>query len=461
MDFNGMFGAEVELSDENSSDGYCGRYYASDDEGEEDEGGQDFGGEEGDPTGRKEDEHGNFSGGASHAGDGGKNRLVVAEDFLGMEFVGEQDAYLAYKEFARIRGFGVRKGDVGRVDGVLVRRDFFCHYQGTRHHKHYDRPERVREERLKSRTDCKVKLKIYYDVQRSVWKVRTIFDEHNHELAPAILILRRWCKDAKDSSRMPVITRPGHEGRMLRYAALCSATSLVARLGSEEVEDFEFARESIASVLEQLRHRIYERASGQPGMSAWSPMKDPVVPLRGRRISTQPVNQISERRDVAAPNVASQGIQRGHAAGTVHEDQTLTQGEGGLNNVSSAAMNTSSMVNRSGSPSWRPPFCGGRSGGTFFLGGQHIHQFYASQPCFGHQSEPPPHEGHCSMSPPTRATNEDLFERWLLQISPLYYEEPDDDNLLPSSWRGAGLVAVSCFVYIDSQGEGQMQDHLM
>ncbi|QHN92439.1 Protein FAR1-RELATED SEQUENCE [Arachis hypogaea] len=145
MDFNGMFGAEVEQSDENSSDGYCGRYYASDDEG----------GEEGDPTGHREDEHGNFSGGASHAGDGGKIRPVVAEDFLGREFVGEEDAYLAYKEFARTRGFGVRKGDVG-------------------------------EERLESRTDCKAKLKIYYDVQRSVWKVRTIFDEHNHELAPTM-----------------------------------------------------------------------------------------------------------------------------------------------------------------------------------------------------------------------------------------------------------------------------------
>ncbi|RYR38890.1 hypothetical protein Ahy_A09g044188 [Arachis hypogaea] len=30
------------------------------------------------------------------------------------------------------------------------------------------------------------KLKIYYDMQQSVWKVRTIVDEHNHELAPAM-----------------------------------------------------------------------------------------------------------------------------------------------------------------------------------------------------------------------------------------------------------------------------------
>ncbi|XP_015953536.1 protein FAR1-RELATED SEQUENCE 5-like [Arachis duranensis] len=151
----------LEESDENSSDGYCGHYYASDDEGVEDEGGEDCGGEEGDPTGGREDEHGNFSGGASHARDGGKIRPIVAEDFLGREFVGEEDAYLAYKEFARTRGFGVRKGDVGRVDGVLVWRDFFATGKA--------------QDILSTIT-----------VLSNVWKVRTIFDKHNHELAPVM-----------------------------------------------------------------------------------------------------------------------------------------------------------------------------------------------------------------------------------------------------------------------------------
>ncbi|XP_057730738.1 protein FAR1-RELATED SEQUENCE 5-like [Arachis stenosperma] len=855
MDFNGIFGAELEESDDNSSDGDRGCYYASDEEGDEDEG---------DPTGCREDENGNLSGGASHAGDDGKSRPVVAEDFMGREFVGEEDAYLAYKEFARMRGFGVRKGDVGRVDGVLVRRDFFCHRQGTRHAKHYDRPERVREERLESRTDCKAKLKIFYDVQRSVWKVRSIFDEHNHELAPAMfshlvpshrsmsdgdkaqvdsmkqfgiptakimaymagqsggygmlrftkrdlynyihgqrlarisdgdaaatisylegkanadmttvahytrtaddrlgslfwvdgemmtdyqlfgdvmafdstyrsnkykkplvvfsgcngredsvccchgwgqsdarshrggvpgskapavwvalgencvqrvkdtefrkvfkkamyanfevedfeeywktaveslglqnnswvqqtyevkeswataylrgtfcagyrttsrceginayikgflkstdsilelvhsldrvvkvyrnnevtaqfystyyspvlttgldsielfasklytravfrevkkqirgvatllfrgrdsisttvvykfsrmgapgrihkvlfdpddkkiqcdcsmwnsegipcshifclmkyegleqipdsLIVRRWCKDAKDSRRMPVTMRPGDEGRMLRYAALSSATSLVATLGSDEREDFEFAKESIASLIDKLRHRVYERAGGQPGMSGWKAMKDPVVArtkgapkrkkefdqcsqpdVRGKRrcctkcgtpghtkrtcsgYCARGVSGIGNgvsptdgngSHDGPAAASASLPTELGHA----YEDQTSGHGEAGLNNVSTSAANTSSMVSRRGSPCWRPPFSGGGSGGNFFLGGQHIHQFYASQPCSGHQSDPPPHAGHGSMSTPMRAMNEDLFERWLLQ----------------------------------------------
>ncbi|XP_025625575.1 protein FAR1-RELATED SEQUENCE 5-like [Arachis hypogaea] len=105
------------------------------------------------------------------------------EDFLDKVFSTEEDAYAAYKQFARLRGFGVRKGDVARMNGLLVRRDFFCHRQGTRHEKQYDRPERVREEKLESRTGCSAKLKIYYDLQDQVWKVRRIDDNHNHPLA--------------------------------------------------------------------------------------------------------------------------------------------------------------------------------------------------------------------------------------------------------------------------------------
>ncbi|RYR21547.1 hypothetical protein Ahy_B03g066854 [Arachis hypogaea] len=110
---------------------------------------------------------GNRSAGADDMTEGGLSRPVGAQDFLGKEFATEEDAYAAYKEFAKLRGFGVRK-DVACVNGVLIRRDFFCHRQGTRHPKHYDRPEGVSEERLESRMDCKAKLNIYYDMQHSV-----------------------------------------------------------------------------------------------------------------------------------------------------------------------------------------------------------------------------------------------------------------------------------------------------
>ncbi|KAL4349711.1 hypothetical protein AHAS_Ahas10G0069300 [Arachis hypogaea] len=120
------------------------------------------------------------------------------------------------------------------------------------------------------------------------------------EQIPDSLIMRKWCKDAKDSRRMPVTREHGHEGRMLRYGALCSATSLVTKLGSEEAEDFELTRVNIVSLIEKLRHRVYERAGNQPGMSAWCRMKDPVVArTKGapkRTMEFEPSNQPDVRR---------------------------------------------------------------------------------------------------------------------------------------------------------------------
>ncbi|XP_057734697.1 protein FAR1-RELATED SEQUENCE 5-like [Arachis stenosperma] len=153
----------------------------SEDDFNKDEGCDCVGGQEGGQPKEKDEENGKVSKGVGNAGDAGDPRLMVVEDLLGKE-----DAYVVYKEFARARGFGVQKGDVGRVDGVWVRRDFFYHRQRVRYPKHFDRPERVREEQLESRTNCKAKLKIYYDVHRSLWKVRTIVDDHNHDLAAAM-----------------------------------------------------------------------------------------------------------------------------------------------------------------------------------------------------------------------------------------------------------------------------------
>ncbi|XP_016173832.1 uncharacterized protein LOC107616384 [Arachis ipaensis] len=70
------------------------------------------------------------------------------EDFLDKVFSTEEEAYAAYKQFARLRGSGVRKGDVARMNGVLVRQDFF--------------------------------------VTVKVWKVRRIDDNHNHPLATTV-----------------------------------------------------------------------------------------------------------------------------------------------------------------------------------------------------------------------------------------------------------------------------------
>ncbi|RYR18807.1 hypothetical protein Ahy_B03g063421 [Arachis hypogaea] len=135
-----------------------------------------------------------------------------AEDFVGKVFSTEEEAYAAYKQLARLRGFGVRKGDVARINGLLVRQDIFCHRQGTRHEKHYDRPKRVREERLESRTGCLAKLKIYYDTQDQLWKVRRIEDSHNHPLATTMfshLLRSHWTLSESDKAQVDSLKKFG------------------------------------------------------------------------------------------------------------------------------------------------------------------------------------------------------------------------------------------------------------
>ncbi|RYR39183.1 hypothetical protein Ahy_A09g044656 [Arachis hypogaea] len=135
MDFRRLFNSEGKDSDGSAFDDSCRHYRASDDE-YDDENVESNEGRESEEKSVGGAVDGNGSGNADDAADGGLHRPVGAKDFLGEKFATEENAYAAYKKFAKLRGFGVRKGD------------------------------------------------------HSVWRVRTIVDEHNHELAPAVFAHR-------------------------------------------------------------------------------------------------------------------------------------------------------------------------------------------------------------------------------------------------------------------------------
>ncbi|RYR07429.1 hypothetical protein Ahy_B05g074779 [Arachis hypogaea] len=83
--------------------------------------------------------HGNGNGADLVTCEGDAPGFRSAEDFMDKVFNTEEEAYVAYKQFARLRGFGVRKGDVARVS--WYGETFFYHRQGARHEKHYDYQE--------------------------------------------------------------------------------------------------------------------------------------------------------------------------------------------------------------------------------------------------------------------------------------------------------------------------------
>ncbi|RYR52442.1 hypothetical protein Ahy_A06g027361 [Arachis hypogaea] len=98
-------------------------------------------------------------------------------------------AYDMYVTYAKCVGFGVRKGDfVKTKDGCYSRRKFFCNKAKLREKKYYDNVSRKREQKAETRINCQAKLCLYVDKSANVWRVKNLFDEHNHDLVPQCMI---------------------------------------------------------------------------------------------------------------------------------------------------------------------------------------------------------------------------------------------------------------------------------
>ncbi|KAL4390437.1 hypothetical protein AHAS_Ahas03G0145000 [Arachis hypogaea] len=241
------------------------------------------------------------------------------------------------------------------------------------------------------------------------------------------LILNRWYKNAKDCRSTPVESKDSHEGRLLRYGALCGAMSLVAQLGAEDAAEFVVARDGIASLIEVLQQRLHERVGSQLGLSSLFGIKDPVVsktkraPRKGNE--SEPGEGVAVADGAGGPSSVECCPHDATAPSATPKTRYCHTNEGFQSETGNpcetdrtrADGNTPSIAHGSSNPFCRNPL-GVRGGGTnFFLGGQHIEQFYASHSCSGHIGEPSAHAASTSFHNPNTWTNEDLFERWLTQ----------------------------------------------
>ncbi|MED6121955.1 hypothetical protein PIB30_117136 [Stylosanthes scabra] len=135
----------------------------------------------------KDDDAEPMGGGAREreSGDSGVMEGMMPEEILKRVFTKDEEAYEAYKEFGKYHGFGVRKGDCKRDEfGNVTSRRFFCNREGLREAKYYNRVDRVRAHKAETRTNCQAKFSIFLDKTESVWRMRKIDNNHNHELTP-------------------------------------------------------------------------------------------------------------------------------------------------------------------------------------------------------------------------------------------------------------------------------------
>ena len=124
--------------------------------------------------------------------DGTDKKIDLSEymeylDIVNKTFRTENEAYRFYLEYARRKGFGVRKDDL-KYRGLkenAYRRTYKCCKQGFRASKHFDRAVTIRTPRGLSRCGCPALFQVQLQEKGDGrWFVKNFVDDHNHPFVP-------------------------------------------------------------------------------------------------------------------------------------------------------------------------------------------------------------------------------------------------------------------------------------
>ncbi|KAL1318797.1 uncharacterized protein LOC107644470 [Arachis ipaensis] len=121
---------------------------------------------------------------------------LSVEDIMKMVFQSEERAYEFYSRLGKCNGFGIYKGDYAKdEDETIMRIRFFCNRVGLRDGKQYNRLDKKRSHRPETHTNCQALMFVYLDKGSSIWKVRKVILELNHELMPRGMVhMIRSCR---------------------------------------------------------------------------------------------------------------------------------------------------------------------------------------------------------------------------------------------------------------------------
>ncbi|KAL2896329.1 Protein FAR1-RELATED SEQUENCE 11 [Bienertia sinuspersici] len=107
------------------------------------------------------------------------------EPFVGQTFQSEEEVWAFYHNYACLQGFSIKKDRTKKRDGVLIRRDFYCHRSRTQPLKEID-PNKEQRNRVSVRCSCnahlRIKLRRCNEIFPEEWHVTTFKVEHNHAL---------------------------------------------------------------------------------------------------------------------------------------------------------------------------------------------------------------------------------------------------------------------------------------
>jgi zinc finger SWIM domain-containing protein 3 len=100
-------------------------------------------------------------------------------------FGSEDEGYQFYNEYAKVKGFSVRKEDVKYLSGTSTRfrRLYTCWKEGHRTLANFERTEPKRTPKALTRCGCTSHLEIEMNRATGEWFVKKFKPDHNHPLA--------------------------------------------------------------------------------------------------------------------------------------------------------------------------------------------------------------------------------------------------------------------------------------
>jgi hypothetical protein len=117
-----------------------------------------------------------------------EGRLHEIEEYqfvANQTFRSEDEAYEFYNDYAKAKGFSIRKGKMWKsldTDEVIWRR-LLCSCEGYRDVKYFDRKDWKREPRSLTPCGCCALIDIQLSGKNGIWYVKNFVDVHNHDLA--------------------------------------------------------------------------------------------------------------------------------------------------------------------------------------------------------------------------------------------------------------------------------------
>ncbi|XP_062229986.1 protein FAR1-RELATED SEQUENCE 5-like [Phragmites australis] len=98
-------------------------------------------------------------------------------------FSSEEDGYEFYNSYAKVKGFGVRRGKTRKKGERVIWRRLLCSCEGYRSIEHFEKSVQVREPRTLTRCGCEARLDIQLNEESGTWFVTDFKDSHSHALA--------------------------------------------------------------------------------------------------------------------------------------------------------------------------------------------------------------------------------------------------------------------------------------